>query len=78
MQESQASLWLDLEDHAEFIVDYIPEDLPLLLRYCAGHIVQAAVIEDVAAHTLKLRDVPKPDIKPTLWTVFLAQNWASS
>jgi hypothetical protein len=71
-------LWLDLEDHAEFIGDFIPEDLPLLLRYRAGRIVQAAVIEEMDAHTLKLRDMPKPDIKPSLWTVFSAQNWASS
>jgi Thioredoxin len=70
-------LWLDLEDHAEFIGDFIPDDLPLLLRYRAGQIVQAAVIEDMGTDTLKLRDVPKPELKPSLWDAFSAKNWAN-
>lgn len=40
-------LWLDLEDQAEFIGDFIPPDLPLLLRWRHGHCVQAAVLQDI-------------------------------
>jgi hypothetical protein len=71
-------LWLDLEDHAEFIGDFIPEDLPLLLRYRSGQVVQAAVIEEMSADTLKLREQPKPNIKPSLWEQFATPNWARS
>jgi hypothetical protein len=78
LRGSQASLWLELEDHAEFLGDSIPEDLPLLPLYRAGRMVQTTVIEEMDAHSLELRDVPKPDIKPTLWTVFWTLNWAGS
>ncbi|MBO9688285.1 MAG: thioredoxin [Mitsuaria chitosanitabida] len=42
-----AWMWLDLEDHAEFLDGFIPPDLPLLLRWRQGHCVQAAIVEDV-------------------------------
>ncbi|ALV05354.1 hypothetical protein [Roseateles depolymerans] len=41
-------MWLDLEDHAEFLGGFIPPDLPLLLRWRQGVCVQAAVIDDIA------------------------------
>jgi thiol-disulfide isomerase/thioredoxin len=40
-------LWLDLEDHAEFLGSFIPPDLPLLLRWRQGQCVQAAVLQDI-------------------------------
>jgi hypothetical protein len=69
--------WLDLEDHAEFIGDFVPVDLPLLLRYRNGQLIQASVIEELSAASLRLRDVTKPGLKPSLWEVFCAKNWAS-
>lgn len=33
-------IWLDLEDHAEFLGDYLPEDLPQLIVY-EGMVVTA-------------------------------------
>lgn len=40
-------LWLDLEDHAEFLGNFIPPNLPLLLRWHAGQCVQVAVLQDI-------------------------------
>lgn len=40
-------LWLDLEDHAEFLGGFVPPDLPLLLRWHQGQCVQAAVLQDI-------------------------------
>lgn len=40
-------LWLDLEDHADFLGGFIPPDLPLLLRWRQGVCVQAAIVEDI-------------------------------
>jgi thiol-disulfide isomerase/thioredoxin len=40
-------LWLDLEDHAEFLGGFLPPDLPLLLRWRAGRCVQAALVQDI-------------------------------
>lgn len=42
------AMWLDLEEHAEFLDGFIPPDLPLLLRWRQGVCVQAAVIDDIA------------------------------
>ena len=40
-------LWLDLEDHAEFLGSFVPPDLPLLLRWRQGQCMQAAVLLDI-------------------------------
>ncbi|GLS05840.1 hypothetical protein GCM10007860_29990 [Chitiniphilus shinanonensis] len=38
-------LWLDLEEHAEFIGDYLPEDLPELLCFERGQLIHRRVLE---------------------------------
>ncbi|SFR79643.1 hypothetical protein SAMN05428960_1824 [Mitsuaria sp. PDC51] len=48
MPSQVAWMWLDLEDHHEFLGEFIPPDLPLLLRWRKGFCVQAAVVEDIA------------------------------
>lgn len=45
-------LWLDLEDHAELLGGYIPDDLPLLLEYGAGQLVRSVVVRGALASTL--------------------------
>ncbi len=52
MPEYLLPMWLDLEDHAEFLDGFVPPDLPLLLRWRRGNCVQAAVIEDIAVDGL--------------------------
>ncbi|ALV07679.1 thioredoxin family protein [Roseateles depolymerans] len=47
MPKHVVPLWLDIEDHAEFLNGFVPPDLPLLLRWQAGNCVQAAVIQDI-------------------------------
>jgi len=42
-----AWLWLDLEEHADFLSGFIPPDLPLLLRWRDGLCVQAAVVVNI-------------------------------
>lgn len=43
-------LWLDLEEHADFLGDFIPPDLPLLLRWKRGECVQAAIVEAIESN----------------------------
>ncbi len=45
-------LWLDLEDHAELLGGYIPDDLPLLLEYAAGQLVRSVVVREALVSTL--------------------------
>ncbi|WP_431286626.1 hypothetical protein [Roseateles chitinivorans] len=47
MPQHVAWLWLDLEEHADFLSGFIPPDLPLLLRWRNGMCVQAAVVVDI-------------------------------
>lgn len=75
-----AVLWLDLEDHAEFIGRFVPEDLPLLLRWRAGVCVQAAVLLDAdgqAATGWQLQERPVPPDVPDLWAGFSRGEWAA-
>jgi hypothetical protein len=41
----QVWLWLDLEDHCEFLGDYLPENLPMLIVYASNQLVFAQAIE---------------------------------
>jgi hypothetical protein len=76
-------LWLDLEDHAEFLGNFLPDDLPLTLRWRAGQFLQAAVLESIEAGpdgqllTERIREVPKPQDLPDLWAVFAQGSWAT-
>lgn len=47
LPEHVLALWLDLEDHAEFLGGFVPPDLPLLLRWRAGQCIQAALVQDI-------------------------------
>lgn len=40
-------LWLDLEDHAELLGEFVPPDLPLLLRWSNAVCIQAALLLDI-------------------------------
>lgn len=44
--ENDTWVWLDLEDHAEFLGDYVPEDLPQLIIY-QGDVVTACQTFDL-------------------------------
>ncbi|MBB2487622.1 thioredoxin [Mitsuaria sp. WAJ17] len=76
-------LWLDLEDHAEFLGDFVPEDLPLLLRWRQGRLQQVAVLEAIdpapapGAVPERLRALPVSAELPDLWAAFSERNWAA-
>lgn len=74
-------LWLDLEDHAEFLGDFLPEDLPMLLRWQAGVCVQAAVLESINLATtpaVRSREVELPAAPPEIWAALTQKGWAGS
>jgi thiol-disulfide isomerase/thioredoxin len=73
-------LWFDLEDHAEFIGSFIPEDLPLMVRWQNGQCVQIAVITAIQTEQhppITLRDIEIPADLPNLWQVLTQPNWGS-
>lgn len=39
------ALWLDLENHAEFLGDYIPESLPEFCVYRSGQLVKKVLLD---------------------------------
>lgn len=88
-----AWMWLDLEDHAEFLGGFVPPDLPLLVRWRAGTRAQVAVVENILPEgasdaaagmgRVVLRPVTSGldgetlDV-PDLWREFTAQAWAQA
>ncbi len=72
-----AALWLDLEDHAEFIGGFVPDDLPLLLHWRAGQCVQVALVRSIEPDTgpvLSLLELAQPNDLPDLWREFAGSN----
>lgn len=77
----EAWLWLDLEEHAEFVGDFIPDDMPLLLVYCEGELVHSAVAGKSELDCV-LRGsgnrVIAHRVPPQLVTRLLDENWAAA
>lgn len=82
MDEQETRLWLDLDEHAELIGHYVPEDLPMVLQWRDGHLVRIAVLE--GAHASSASDVPTGQLRelplstecPNLWLALTSENWA--
>lgn len=73
----RVSLWLDLEEHADFLGDFVPEDLPLWLQYREGRLVDYRVLSAIDGSGVS-GDAARPEITPPdLWQVFTAATWAS-
>lgn len=75
-------LWLDVEDHAEFLGDYLPEQLPVLFIYIGDRLTTTTPVHDVPdalallAHSgeneTRHVDMPSPGIRERL----LIADWA--
>lgn len=74
-------LWLDLEDHAEFIGDFVPDNLPFMMSY-VGKVLTHALVPQVAsgptltellAQSEPIEFEDRPDIRKRLLRV----DWAT-
>ncbi|NHZ83542.1 thioredoxin [Massilia sp. CCM 8695] len=73
-------LWLDLEDHADFLDNFIPDSLPLLMSYSGAELSHAVIPTRVTeADLLELLARPSviehsnlPDVRGRL----MANDWA--
>lgn len=77
--EADLWLWLDLEDHAEFLGEHIPEDLPMLLVYSGATLSTQRRVD--SPEDLLRWDRPdgagvKP-IDPGIRDRLLQQDWAT-
>ncbi len=45
-KQGEVWLWLDLEDHSEFIGDYSPDSLPVLLTYLGTALLTCELLTD--------------------------------
>ena len=79
-QGDEVWLWLDLEEHAEFLGDFIPDDLPLLISYRGSSLTHAAVpdgatalaLSETLARHLRIEHTAVPDIRSRLAAI----DWA--
>ncbi|MDQ1834140.1 thioredoxin family protein [Massilia scottii] len=73
-------LWLDLEEHVEFLGDYIPDGLPLLVVYNEAQLTHASIISDAGATVLEelLEQTSRieHDHLPDLRSRLMASDWA--
>lgn len=69
-------LWLDLEDHAEFLGRFVPEDLPLLLHLREGQLMEWGTVEAFDRTGWRLRPSGRAEDLPPLWKIFSTANWA--
>lgn len=71
-------LWLDLEDHQEFVGDYLPPDLPWLLQYVDCQLQYSGPLQ----HRLQAADwsgeIRTASQDPGILARLLQQDWASS
>ena len=77
--ERDAWVWLDLEEHAEFLGDFIPDNLPVLISYKGTELSHALTPATLtAASVIKtldhdgIKNMTVPDIRRRL----LLTDWA--
>lgn len=77
-------LWLDLDEHAEFIGDFIPDGLPLLLSYQSGALQASTLVTRAnaaaliaGARNLGATSVTSVDADPGIWRRLTQLDWAS-
>lgn len=77
------ALWMDLEDHSEFLGDYIPESLPEICIYQRGMLVSKQSLdgtEQSLRHALSA--VPEQNLPvgndPGVFERLTQQDWAHS
>lgn len=74
---SRIALWMDLEEHGEFIGDFVPEDLPLLLHYRQGVLIEAGIVAAMGTEGWQLRISIMPGTLPLdLWSSLTIGDWA--
>lgn len=74
-------LWLDLEDHSEFIGDFVPPSLPFLLAYDRGALTHGLIVDDLTTHGLGEALASRQRIEyegmPSLHERLLLTDWSS-
>lgn len=74
---SRVAIWFDLEDHAEFLGEYVPEDLPLLLHYRKGVLQQSGIVQKFEAESWEVCSSDLKDASfPKLWDRLAKKDWA--
>ena len=65
LNDNNVLLWLDIEDHQEFMGSYMPEDLPELHIYDQGKLVHCQVIQALGLHEVQaLLKIPVSKLRP--------------
>jgi hypothetical protein len=77
--QNETWLWLDMEEHAEFIAPYLPPDLPLLVCYEQKNLINLQVL-DISESGLE-KALSYPVIDPTsqdpgIRSRLSQENWA--
>ncbi len=69
-------MWLDLDEHAPFIGDYLPDDLPELLIYRAGRLAGRAHLGPTDSLDALIGQATPSAHDPGLWRAFVRRDWA--
>lgn len=80
-QANEVWLWLDMEDHADFIGDDLPDNLPVLMAYQGNRLVLSEVLATEAASIQALvdgaRSAPPAGLSdPGIRARLLVADWA--
>lgn len=73
----RATLWMDLEEHGDFLGDYVPDDLPMLLHYREGQLLEAGVVLGFEPEGWAVQVSPRRDTAlPSVWASLATADWA--
>jgi hypothetical protein len=77
--KNETWLWLDMEEHAEFIAPYLPHDLPLLICYEQANLInlQSLDISEAAFEkALAYPAINTAEQDPGIRARLMQENWA--
>lgn len=77
-----AFVWLDIDEHASLIGDYVPDDLPEVLVYRQGRLAAGGFLSAQAGNLASILELAPQRTSltsaPDVWTQLATPDWATT
>ena len=74
--DNQVWMWLDTDEHGEFLGDYIPNDPPVYIRYKNGTRTVIASLKGFSSGQLEIQAQDEAQSIPDFYVALTNDNWS--
>jgi hypothetical protein len=75
--DTQVWLWFDIDEHMDFLADYLPDDPPVYIRYDNKVRVSVATLKGIASNQLEVEIRSGMQEIPDFYAALTDENWSA-